>query len=133
MREARVIETIKAGEVALRVVGATELERLLQADKITREQFDTGERLRELWYASGLDGYGASWHGCACTDVRRGSRFACMSEKQEHAWRTYARAMRSLHPACRREVERVAVRDETAQCLRRLRCGLDRISKVVAG
>jgi hypothetical protein len=90
MREARVIETIKAGEVALRVVGATELERLLQADKITREQFDTGERLRELWYASGLDGYGASWHGCACTDVRRGSRFECMSEKQEHAWRTYA-------------------------------------------
>jgi hypothetical protein len=133
MREARVIETIKAGEVALRVVGATELERLLQADKITREQFDTGERLRELWYASGLDGYGASWRGCAYTDVRRYARFELMDEKQEKAWRTYTRAMRSLHPACRREVERVAVRDEMAQCLRRRRCGLNLLSKVWPG
>jgi hypothetical protein len=133
MRTARVIETIEAGQYALRVIGASELERLRDAGAITQEQLDVGEHLRELWYRSGIDGWGASWRGRAYADVRRYARFELMDEKQEKAWRTYARAMHSLHPACRREVERVAVRDEMAQCLRRLRCGLNLLSKVWPG
>jgi hypothetical protein len=129
MRDARVIETTRAGEFAMLIVGHGELERLLLVGKISQEQFGAGQRLAELWYSSGLPGFGASWHADGRTMVWGGGRLEKMSERQEGCWRAYSTALRSLPLKCRTEIERVVLNDEEPKSLCALRYGLSLLEK----
>jgi hypothetical protein len=129
MRHVQLLETATAGKFVMRVVGSTELERLLDSGKIDRDQFDTGVRLAELRHWSGADGVGVSWAATGCPGSWRGGRLEQMSEEQEHAWRRYSAAMRSLPPTCRQEVEAVCVLDRPVLRINALRDGLDLLAK----
>jgi hypothetical protein len=115
----------------LKVVGSTELERLLDAGKIDRDQYNAGQRLAELRHASNADGRGTSWAGCGCRGSWIGGRLECMDERQENYSRQYSAALRALPLACRVEVEDVAVRDRPVLRLDALRDGLDLLSKAI--
>jgi hypothetical protein len=130
MRHAELRETTQAGKFTLRVVGATELERLFRDNKISRDQFDAGVRLAELRYASNADGRGVSCSGCACPGSWRWRGLDCLSEQQEQCWRAYNAALRSLPIACRQEVIAVAVEDKPVLRLDALRDGLELLAKV---
>jgi hypothetical protein len=113
----------------LRVAGHSELERLLDAGEITRDQYDVGQRLAELRHTSCADWHGVSWSESGCGGSWNGGRLERMDGYQEGAWRRYHALLQALPAPCRREVEWVAVRDRSALNLGVLRDGLELLAK----
>ncbi len=117
MRLARTIETIKAGEFALRVVEPTALDRL----QLTRRQMAAAERLQDLWFASGMAGVGCSRYEGSGALGFAGAPYERMAEPAEQCWRKYSRAVATLKPRESQEVRSVVLwdvecHDQTVLC-----------------